>query len=322
MAENGEKVPPQNESHAANAPIYPSLGGGDAEKPLIPQQQQQQQQQPAYPMVPSNAGVPGPPAPPGYMPLAQGPVIMTQPGIPMQPILGQQQNSGWMPVPQGIPNCPPGLEYLTSIDQLLVHQKVELLEAFTGFETANKYTVMNTLGQKVYWALEDTGCCNRMCCGTARAFDIKILDNFQNEVLHFSRGLRCKSCCFPCCLQKLEVSAPPGNVIGTVEQQWTLFCPGFNIKDRDGKTVLVIKGPCCQCTLCGDVKFRILATDGTEVGKVTKQWTGLAQEYFTDADNFGIAFPMNLDVRVKATLLGALFLIDYMFFESTGKSKR
>ncbi|XP_049547182.1 phospholipid scramblase 1-like isoform X2 [Anopheles darlingi] len=227
-----------------------------------------------------------------------------------------------MPVPQGIPNCPPGLEYLTSIDQLLVHQKVELLEAFTGFETANKYTVMNTLGQKVYWALEDTGCCNRMCCGTARAFDIKILDNFQNEVLHFSRGLRCKSCCFPCCLQKLEVSAPPGNVIGTVEQQWTLFCPGFNIKDRDGKTVLVIKGPCCQCTLCGDVKFRILATDGTEVGKVTKQWTGMAQEYFTDADNFGISFPMNLDVRVKATLLGALFLIDYMFFESSGKSKR
>lgn len=26
------------------------------------------------------------------------------------------------------PNCPPGLEYLRSIDQLLVHQKIELLE--------------------------------------------------------------------------------------------------------------------------------------------------------------------------------------------------
>lgn len=25
-------------------------------------------------------------------------------------------------------NCPPGLEYLTSIDQLLVHQQVEMLE--------------------------------------------------------------------------------------------------------------------------------------------------------------------------------------------------
>lgn len=54
-----------------------------------------------------------------------------------------------MNVPLGIPNCPPGLEYLTTIDQLLVKQKVELLEAFTGFETNNKFTIKNSLGQKV-----------------------------------------------------------------------------------------------------------------------------------------------------------------------------
>ena len=34
-----------------------------------------------------------------------------------------------MPAPeQTIPGCPPGLEYLTTIDQLLVHQQVELFE--------------------------------------------------------------------------------------------------------------------------------------------------------------------------------------------------
>lgn len=33
-----------------------------------------------------------------------------------------------MNLPQGIPNCPPGLEYLTMIDQLLVRQQVEVLE--------------------------------------------------------------------------------------------------------------------------------------------------------------------------------------------------
>ena len=54
-----------------------------------------------------------------------------------------------MNIPQGPPHCPPGLEYLTTIDQLLVKQKVELLEAFTGFETNNKYTIKNSLGQKV-----------------------------------------------------------------------------------------------------------------------------------------------------------------------------
>ncbi len=35
---------------------------------------------------------------------------------------------GWMPMPTQVPNCPPGLEYLTMVDQLLVHQQVELLE--------------------------------------------------------------------------------------------------------------------------------------------------------------------------------------------------
>ena len=41
------------------------------------------------------------------------------------------------------------------------------------------------------------------------------------------------------------------------------------------------------------------------------------REAFTDADIFGINFPMDLDVRMKAVLLGACFLIDFMFFEKT-----
>ncbi|XP_038115325.1 phospholipid scramblase 2 isoform X2 [Culex quinquefasciatus] len=289
----------------------------------------------AYPPPTSS---PYPPAGPGMMMSPPGqyapaqpygaypPPVMVQPGAPGmapgQPQQQQQQGGGWMTIPQGIPNCPPGLEYLTSIDQLLVHQKVELLEAFTGFETANKYTVKNTLGQKVYWAVEDTDCCTRNCCGPARPFDMKVLDFYQNEVLHFNRPLRCQSCCFPCCLQELEVSAPPGNVIGMVEQNWSIFTPQFSIKDTSGNTVLRIEGPFCTFSICGDVEFKVVTNDGNQVGKISKQWSGIAREMFTDADHFGINFPMDLDVRVKATLLGALFLIDYMFFEKKGNAEQ
>ena len=41
---------------------------------------------------------------------------------------GAPAKAQWMQAPQAGPNCPPGLEYLTQVDQLLVHQQVELFE--------------------------------------------------------------------------------------------------------------------------------------------------------------------------------------------------
>ncbi|XP_077296213.1 phospholipid scramblase 1 isoform X3 [Arctopsyche grandis] len=224
-----------------------------------------------------------------------------------------------MNIPQGPANCPPGLEYLSLIDQLLVHQKVEILEVLTGFETNNKFTVKNSIGQKVYHAVEDTDCLTRNCCGPMRPFEMKILDNYRNQVINMHRPLACESCCFPCCLQSMEISAPPGTVVGTVEQEWSLCSPTFAVKNAAGSTVLRIEGPMCRFGICGDVEFKVMALDGeTVVGKISKQWSGLLREAFTDADYFGITFPMDLDVKMKAVLLGALFLIDAMFFEKSG----
>lgn len=57
--------------------------------------------------------------------------------------------------------------------------------------------------------------------------------------------------------------------------------------------------------------FRQILTldEVSKIGKISKQWTGLLREAFTDADNFGIQFPMDLDVKMKAVMIGACFLI-------------
>ena len=65
----------------------------------------------------------------------------------------------------------------------------------------------------------DTDCCTRNLCGPSRPFDISIIDNMQREIVHLRRPLRCSACCFPCCLQELEVQSPPGSVVGYVKQK-------------------------------------------------------------------------------------------------------
>jgi uncharacterized protein YxjI len=219
-------------------------------------------------------------------------------------------------------NVPPGLEYLLQVDSLIVKQKVEWIEAILGCETKNKYKILNTMGQQIYDAKEDTGCMTRMCCGPNRPFDLEITDDQGNELIHLYRPLRCTSCLVPCFLQVLEVYSPPGNLIGTVEQEWSMCTPKYVIKDGQGQVALSIEGPLCTFSLCGSVEFQVLSPDGSEqVGKISKEWSGLLKEAFTDADIFGISFPVDLDVRMKAVLLGACFLIDYNYFEKKGNKE-
>jgi len=273
-----------------------------------------QTQQPAY----QPGGYPYPPPnQPGYMPQNLQPQGMS--------MMGPGEVAMPMPtIPGSVVGIPPGLEYLTQVDQLLVKQKRELLEAFIGFETKNRYSVKNSLGQKIYSAKEDTDCCTRNCCGPVRPFDLDIYDNFNRRVLTLNRPLRCTSCLFFCCLQKLTVHDNFGNVLGYLTQQWSLFKPVFKVKNANHETVLRIEGPVCTFSLCGsDVKFKVLSRDGTvQVGTISKQWSGLLTELLTDADHFNVSFPMDLDVNIKAVLLGAVFLIDFMFFEKQGNKER
>ena len=88
------------------------------------------------------------------VPLPQGSVMtmanMGQQGPSLTRTVTGYDGERWMaPLEQSMTplNCPPGLEYLTMIDQLMVRQRVEVLEALCGCETNNKYKVLNILGQ-------------------------------------------------------------------------------------------------------------------------------------------------------------------------------
>uniref|UniRef100_A0A3B4FEV9 Phospholipid scramblase n=1 Tax=Pundamilia nyererei TaxID=303518 RepID=A0A3B4FEV9_9CICH len=256
--------------------------------------------------------------PPGFnMGYKKQPAVMYQP-VPIGPAPGPEYggpSGGISPAPGGpaVPvGVPPGLEYLTQVGQ----RKVKPVQFFKN----RQYEIKNSLGQKIYEAKEKSDCCERNCCGSLRSFDMKIKDNMDREVIHLIRPFRCSSCCCPCYLQEMEVQAPPGTTIGYVKQDWHPFLPKFSIQGANKETLMRLEGPCFACNCCGDVNFELKGKDGdTPIGRISRQWGGLLKETFTDTSNFGIQFPLDLDVKMKAVLMGACFL-DFMFFEKTGEA--
>ncbi|XP_057694606.1 phospholipid scramblase 1-like isoform X2 [Corythoichthys intestinalis] len=212
---------------------------------------------------------------------------------------------------------PPGLDCLSQFNQFLVHQRVQLDEIIIGWEMNNAYTVTTTQGQQVFATIEENDLFTAQACGPNRPFTIRLHDNLGREIITLTRPMRCTMCCFPFCLQELEVQSPHGHPIGYVEQNWHPLLPKFTILNETRMPQLKIVGPSCDCNCMSDTTFEVTSLDESAViGQISKQWSDFIQESFTDADNFVVSFPMELDVKTKAVILGACFLIDFMFYEN------
>ncbi|XP_065296445.1 phospholipid scramblase 1-like isoform X2 [Dermacentor albipictus] len=215
-----------------------------------------------------------------------------------------------------IPGCPAGLEYLTQIDHLKVRQSVNLLNMFLPNVLPSEYLVTNAMDQFVFKVTEDD---NLLCTGLGprRAFQMGLHDSRDAEVLRLDRPLRCDSCLCFCCLQKMDVRDQSGATIGSLRMQCTLLFPNFTVLDSHNNAVLLIRGPCCTRAICCDtVKFDIVTMDGvTKIGAITKLWSGSCKEACSIGDSFAVTFPLDLDVKMKAVLLGAVFLLDAIYYE-------
>ncbi|XP_065287625.1 phospholipid scramblase 1-like isoform X3 [Dermacentor albipictus] len=197
------------------------------------------------------------------------------------------QNEGAVQAPPAPPVivCAPGLEYLACLDQIIIRQRLQI---FQDSERGAHF-----------WH------------GRARSFEMDVLDHRNAVVMHFVRPLRCMIswCC--CDRQEMEVQAPPGNVMAMIRQEFSMCGPKFSIKDRNSRRVLDIVAPACKTGVpCdGVVEFAVLSTNGVVIGKITKLWGGALTEVFTTANNFGVTFPLDLDVHIKGALIAATILI-------------
>ncbi|XP_041372993.1 phospholipid scramblase 2-like [Gigantopelta aegis] len=217
-------------------------------------------------------------------------------------------------VPAGLP---PGLAYLGAIEEVRVHQELELIEVLVGWEKNNRYKICNTSEQQFMYAKEDTDCCTRQVCGTARPFVMNITDNDGQNLIQLHRPFRCQGSMFwCCCLQEMEIHSPAGVPIATIKEIWTCWTPRYKVFDMNGTPLFTILGECCYCKCCSDVIFKVFhgEDESVETGQIIKHWGG-CREVFGGANDFSLRFPSGMDVLTKAILLGATFLIDFNYFE-------
>lgn len=324
---------------SGTVPTAPMVPAGEMEN-----QVQVPDSKPNAPPAYSPYAVPGPQGPVGLPPAAlpaglpavyysaQQPTTfpLHQPGstAPVQyqpgryPAPRQNAPVTWMPMPAPMPNCPPGLELLTQLDNIHVLQHFQPVELMVNFEVNNKYDVRNNENQMVFMVNEDTDDVTRNTYQSLRPFVLRVTDAMGREVMTMQRPFKCTCCCYCCCpsvRQEMEVQCPPGVTLGFIREQWRPCRALLSVQNERREAMMSICGPCFTYGCCSDSAFQVKSLNGTPAGSITRKWSGVAT-VVADADHFEINFPLNLDVKEKAMIFGACFLIDFMYFETSAES--
>ena len=193
---------------------------------------------------------------------------------------------------------------LDSVTTLIVSQKKEWGEILSQFEFKNKYRVLDPSGAEVFLAFEKPkNILLRIFLKALRPFEMEILTPPQMPALFLKRPFRFF-------FHEIEVRDAAGVIQGKVVKEFSLLRRIYSVVDQTGNEVYQLFGP-----ILHPWTFQIMS-QGQEVGKITKKWSGGMKEVFTDADNFAIEFPRTATATQKAVLLGAVFLIDFVHFEN------
>jgi uncharacterized protein YxjI len=198
------------------------------------------------------------------------------------------------------------MEDLKSSNAVMVQQQKELVEVVFDFECANKYSIKTPSGGQILFAAEESDFLIRFLLKTRLWCTIQVAGPDGKLAFKCVKPWRLF---FP----EMSVVDADGRNCGTIKQEFSLVQKIFNVTDAQGQPLYRIVGPFFK-----PWTFNVHKGE-TEVGKITKEWSGLGLEMFTDADNFGVVFPQGADEDHKRLLVAATLLIDLQYFEDPGR---
>ncbi len=196
---------------------------------------------------------------------------------------------------------------LTQYQELVVRQEVEHLEVFTGLETANRYSVSTVEGDTLLYASEESGWLARQFLRNHRPMTLHVVDGDGNPVLTASRA-------FFWFLSHLRVEDGEGKPVGFLQRRFGILKRKFIVEDPSGQLLAQVEGPMFRPNTF------MVYRQGKEVGRITKQWGGIAREAFTDADTFRVQMDTDAtDQAFALMVLATALAIDLDFFEGKGR---
>ena len=210
-----------------------------------------------------------------------------------------------LPLDGGEPPREPKMLDLTQQDELIIQQRVEMLEAVIGIESRNKYAVLTPDGEQIFYAYETSNDLARIFLKGHRGLEIHVVDSDGAPVLTADRA-------FFWFRPEMNVRDGDGRYIGTLNRQWGFLTRKITMTDSAKRGVGLIRGKMFPRPFT----FFIDNPQGVEVGRITKEWSGFGRELFTDADTFRIEFgDAERSQETRLMLLAAAFAIDLDFFE-------
>ncbi|XP_063772605.1 phospholipid scramblase family member 5-like isoform X2 [Pseudophryne corroboree] len=177
------------------------------------------------------------------------------------------------------------------------------------------YIVSSRTAKQLLVAVEESSCLCLQLCGPARSCCLRLCDQRREEVLRFCRPYRVDVCCLFCCLMAIRVFSSANNLLGFVQQRWSLFSPSLSVYNSEGRRMMDIQGSWSAARCHSDQEFQVTSLDGELVAIIWKRWPGFNEDYNMDHDFFGLDISAALSPSDKALLLAATFLLNYMFFE-------
>lgn len=189
---------------------------------------------------------------------------------------------------------------------LRVRQIREWAEILVGWETRNRYEASDSNGRFLFF-IGETG--EGLAQALLRNFwpfrriHLECMTSSGTRVLTVDRP-------FTFLFTRAHVAAWDGREMGVIQQRFRLFGRRLDILTPAGVLMATVEGP-----LLRPWTFRVMQR-GQEVATIRKKWSGLAQEFFSDADNFGVEFkPGCADPRLRQLVLAATLLVDLTYFE-------